>query len=212
MNIYFQIGTNNGNDNFKTLCMKNKPDIIILVEPNDKHLESIKKNYSNLKNVNIINKAIYYTDDEEVELFIPAINGIYGNIGKNNHKYTDGQLSLLPMNDWGDKCDMYKIKAKTITFDTICKKFNITNIDYLQIDTEGFDSEIISMINLNKYNIKKIRYEKWGFDKERFTKHNDNTKKLGKEGMKMVEEKLLKHGYVLNSIHDRYGNDIIAIK
>ena len=107
---------------------------------------------------------------------------------------------------------MYKIKAKTITFDTICKKFNITNIDYLQIDTEGFDSEIISMINLNKYNIKKIRYEKWGFDKERFTKHNDNTKKLGKEGMKMVEEKLLKHGYVLNSIHDRYGNDIIAIK
>jgi hypothetical protein len=29
--------------------------------------------------------------------------GIYGKPGENNHTYTDGQFSLLPMNDLGEK-------------------------------------------------------------------------------------------------------------
>ena len=69
------------------------------------------------------------------------------------------------------------------------------------------------MLDLNKYNIKKIRYEKWGFSEDRFTKYNDKKKKeLGINGMKLVKEKLLKNGYRLTDIRDEDGNDIIAVK
>ena len=220
MKTYFQIGTNDGNDSFRELCIKHKPDMIVLVEANSKHLNSIQNNYEYCVNVHIINKAIYYNDNEEVELFIPAKDGIYGQPGvqpdrkRGNHTYTDGQFSLLPMNDWGEKKNMCSFKATTIKFDTICEQLNITDIEYLQMDTEGFDSEIIKMIDLDKYNIKNIRYEKWGFSTECFTKYNsdDNLNNYGIEGMKLVEQKLKKYNYKLCDINDRDGNDIIATK
>jgi hypothetical protein len=71
MKTYFQIGTNDGNDTFRELCIKHKPDMIVLVEANYKHLNSIQNNYKYCVNVHIINKAIYYNDNDEVELFIP---------------------------------------------------------------------------------------------------------------------------------------------
>jgi hypothetical protein len=112
------------------------------------------------------------------------------------------------------KKNMCSFKAQTITFDTICEKLNIKDIEYLQIDTEGFDSEIIKMIYLDKYNIKNIRYEKWGFSTECFTKYNsdENLNNYGIEGMKLVEQKLLKYNYNLRDINDRSGHDIIATK
>ena len=215
--VFFQIGTNNGGDRFRELCISHKPDLIVLVEANSKHLSSIKKNYEQLENVHIFNNAIYYRDDEEVELFLPAIDGIYGNPSVNKHTYSDGEFSLLPMNDWGDKKDMCVVKAKTITFDTICSKLGITEIEYLQTDTEGFDNEIIKMIDLNKYLIKNIRYENWTFPTECFEKyHSDNydINELGAGGVKIIEDKLHKHGYMIRTLpRDRDGDaDRIAVK
>lgn len=209
--VFFQIGTNDGNDLFRELVIMNKPDIIILVEPNETLINEIKKNYSNIENVHIYNNAIYYNNDESVELYLPAKNGIYGTKADNNHIYTHGQFSLLPMNDWGNKSDMVKITSKSITFDKICSNHNITSIDYLQIDTEGFDSEIIKMINFDKYKINKIRFEKWGFKTECFTDYNkEKADELGVNGMNNSINKLIQYNYILNNIHDKDGNDIIA--
>ena len=77
--IFFQIGTNNGNDLFRQLVFQNKPDIIILVEPNKSLIHEIEINYKDISNVYIYNNAIYYKNDELLELFIPAKKRIYGN-------------------------------------------------------------------------------------------------------------------------------------
>ncbi len=208
---YIQIGTNDGNDNFKNIVLKDKPDFIILVEPNSNLINDIKKNYNGIENVYIYNNAVYYNNNEDVELFIAAKDGIIGKKADNGILYSDLHFSLLPMNDWGEKKDMVKIKSKSITFDEICKKHNIINIDYLQIDTEGFDSEIIEMIDLTKYNIKKIRFEKWGFDTKCFTKYSEDLSyRLGINGMNNAKKKLISHGYKLTDISDIDGNDIIA--
>jgi hypothetical protein len=115
------------------------------------------------------------------------------------------------MNDWGNKNDMVKIQAKSITFDKICSIHNITNIDYLQIDTEGFDSEIIKMIDLCKYKINKIRFEKWGFNTECFTEHHEGkNNELGINGMNNAINKLKQYNYIINDIVDNDGDDIIA--
>jgi hypothetical protein len=51
--VFFQIGTNNGNDLFRNKVKISQPDIVILVEPNKKLLDEIKKNYHAIKNVHI---------------------------------------------------------------------------------------------------------------------------------------------------------------
>tara|TARA_B110000483_G_C18198828_1_gene544279 strand:+ start:533 stop:1183 length:651 start_codon:yes stop_codon:yes gene_type:complete len=210
--VYFQIGTNDGNDTFKIKCLNDKPTQIILVEPNPLHKKSITDNYKDFSNVHIFINAIYYNDNEDVELVVPAINGIFGNIGENGIKYNHSHLSLIPMNNWGSKDNMFKISAKSITFDTICKNLNINNIDYLQIDTEGVDSEIIKMIDFNKINIQQIRFEKWQFDSSYFTKYFGNDTEFGNKGMLIVKEKLKKNNYMIESIKDAAGNDYIATK
>jgi len=209
--VFFQIGTNDGNDLFRELVIKHAPDCIILVEPNKFLIDEIKKNYNNIKNVYIYNNAIYYNDDEIVELYIPAKNGIIGSRADNGIVYGHVHFSLLPMNDWGNKTDMIKIKSESITFDKICSIHNISNIEYLQIDTEGFDSEIIKMIDLSKYKINKIRFEKWGFDRECFTKYHDQkASELGKNGMNNAINKLEQNNYIISDVIDIDGNDIIA--
>jgi len=209
--IFFQIGTNNGDDLFRNKVKEINPDMVILVEPNQTLINEINENYKDVKNVYIYNNAIYYNNDEIVELYIPAKNGIIGSIADNGHAYCDGNFSLLPMNDWGTKDDMVKFTAKTITFDEICKNHNITEIEYLQIDTEGFDTEIIKMIDLSKYKIKQIRFEKWVFSSECFTHYNnDIANELGINGMNFVMNKLKNNNYIINEISDKDGDDIIA--
>ena len=209
--VYFQIGTNNGNDRFRDLVKQNKPSLIILVEPNPHLIPQIEQNYTGIANVVIYNKAIYYENDNDVELVIPSKNGVMGQRADNGIIYKTGHFSLLPMNDWGEKEDMVKINAKTITFDEICKLNNITKIEYLQIDTEGFDSEIIQMIDLTKYTIHAIRFEIWGFDTKDFTRYNnDIAERLGKNGLSQAITKLKNHNYTLTKIRDRDGNDMMA--
>jgi len=209
--VFFQIGTNNGNDLFKQIVIENQPDMIILVEPNVNLIPQIKQNYSQFKNVYIYNNAIYYNDNESLELFIPAKNGIMGTRADNNIVYGDGHFSLVPMNDWGNKNDMVKMTTKSITIDTICKNHNITTIDFLQIDTEGFDSEIIGMLDLSKYRINTIVFEKWNFKTECFTDYNkEKANELGLNGMNNAINKLKTHHYSINDFHLTNGADIIA--
>lgn len=208
MTVYIQIGTNNGNDNFRKLVIQNKPDLVILVEPNSQLINLIQENYRDIQNVYIINKALYYQDDIDISLYIPETDEF--NKAKNGCNYSDAHYSLVPMNDWGQT--LQSITTKSIRFNTLCEIFNINKIDYLQIDTEGFDSEIIKMIDFTKYKIYKIRYEKWLFDKDCFDLHNKEiSDKLGKNGMKIIEDILTKNNYTLYDINDDDGNDIIAI-
>ena len=212
MNVSIQIGTTDGNDNFKKLVLNTTPDLVILVEPNPALASLIAHNYHGIPNVHIISKAIYYTDDDEVELYIPATKGQEGTPAANGHTFTHVNYSLVPMNDWGDKCDMCKIKAKTVSFDALCTQFGITEIAYLQMDTEGFDSEIIRMIDFAKYRINAIRYEKWGFDSKEFTRYSgEKSGQMGVAGMDYVRDRLIQLGYALSDVRDEDGNDVLAI-
>jgi FkbM family methyltransferase len=213
MRVYFQIGTNNGNDLFRTKVIADKPDLVILVEAIPDLIPVIREHYEGIPNVYVFNYAIYYEDSKKVNLAIPAKEKVYGSTADNGVTYGHMHFSLVPMNDWGSKEDMIEIETNTIRFDTLCKVFNLKHIDYLQMDTEGFDTEILKMIDFEKIDIRQIRYEKWIFDPKEFTRfHGEKASDFGAAGM-VVAEKLLKNaGYSLQEVTDEDGNDIIATK
>ena len=212
MGTFVQIGTNDGDDYFRKKVISKKPEKIILIEPNPSLVQKIKKNYSFYRgDLVIINKAVYYTDDEEVELVIPSKGGIIGRKADNGIVYKDVHFSLLPMNDWGEKEDMVKLKTKTISFDTLMIENNITELDYLEIDTEGFDYEIIKMIDFKKYKIKQIKFEIFGFPTERYSKHFEEKKEqLGINGLNNTINNLKKLGYNIIDAPDRDAGNKLA--
>ena len=41
-------------------------------------------------------------------------------------------------------------KVNTDTLQNICDKYNVTKIDFLKIDTEGYDIKVLESIDLDK--------------------------------------------------------------
>ena len=85
-----------------------------------------------------------------------------------------------------------KISIPCITFDDLCSQNKINKIDYLKLDTEGMDLDILKTINFNKYDIKFIRAE-----------HN------GDELRKEETIKLLENN---NYIVESFQEDLVGIK
>ena len=95
--------------------------------------------------------------------------------------------------------DIEKISINTIRFKDLVEKYKIKQIKKLLIDVEGSEYEILSDIDFNSLDIKKILFE---------YKHFDGYKKTGKK-LEETLEKLNKNGYETKKIDDE---NILAIK
>lgn len=201
--VFVQIGVNNGDDEFNQMVKDLQPSKLILVEPNKSLNEDIYRNYYGVDNVFLENVAITEIDKGIVNLVIPKDTN--NGVSVNGVHYDHQKFSLLPMTDWGD--DFISIESNSMTFNELCNKHNITDIHYLQIDTEGYDTEIIKSIDFNKINIDIIKYEIWTFDESAFSKH-EKSNEYGLNGFNYVNDLLISLGYTLT----RLPHDILAVK
>ena len=139
MKNYIQIGANIGNDDFQKMIMNSQEKLkVILVEPNTNLIDSLSNNYNNLK------------DKHEIIIFPYGIS--LSNEMINFYLYDDihGNSSILDRRTHPVKS--HYIKIPTVTFNNLCEQFNISEIELLFIDTEGFDYEILNSIDLSKVN------------------------------------------------------------
>ena len=171
---------------------------ILFVEPVPYYFEKLKKNidsfFPNLSNTIFLNKAIHKTKTEEI---IYSVNPT--EIVKHN----------LP--DWLNGCstffrddlvNKFNIKEEQIISTKVnCQSFDktlevFTNLGiakfwYLQIDTEGYDAEILKMIDFKKYHFDVIKFEKIN---------------LSTADLKDIQKKLEIQYYLFN-----FSEDIVAI-
>lgn len=106
---------------------------LILVEP-------IKIWFDNLTNV-------YAKYGNKVEYLMSAISDINGEVKMVDH----GCMSKIDKNG--------SIPVKSMTWEKFIDFFGISNIDFLLLDCEGYEFEILKSIDFNKNNVKLIRYE-----------------------------------------------------
>lgn len=146
-----QIGCNDGNDEMYEM-ISNDPDThALLIDANDSVLKLTKERYSKFKNVIIYNELITGTSGK-YEFIIPHFD---------DHPYSAHSSVYMDhiINHNHDINKVKKITMNGITLDQLLDKFKITEIDYLMIDCEGEDYNIIKSLDLIKYNIKKIKFE-----------------------------------------------------
>ena len=84
---------------------------------------------------------------------------------------------------------------KTKRLDNILKKSKIYNIDFLNIDIEGLELEVMSTINLNKLNIKVICIELLAYNQIQKKRKQKILNFLKKNKFKVVER--LRENYIL---------------
>lgn len=176
-----QIGTNNGNDFVNQFVKSNIKDIelLILVEPNPSMNEKIRQNYEGieftLENVVISESdgyTTFYTHDKE-----------------------HGHDSLSKAHVVSCEHPEEEVKEVTypcLTINSLFEKHNVKKVDYLFIDTEGFDVVIINSIDFNKYDVGTIIFEHY---------HSNGYKSSKAAKYSACVENLTKHGYVYRDLN-----------
>lgn len=202
--VFVQIGTNDGKDKFRDLVRHYSPKKVVLVEPNKALNSRIWESYSGIpynSKVVIENVAITKESNGIVKLVIPDEEY------RGNHNYTSKHFSLLPMDNWGKEFRHFMF-APSMTFSQLCHKYEITHINFLQLDTEGYDSEIIKSIDFKEVSIDLLQFEKWDFPVEVFSRHGAKAEEYGVNGMKQAVGILITQGYEIKEMK----RDIIAVK
>lgn len=153
--FFIQVGANNGiryDPIFKVVNELNIEGVVI--EPIKEYYDELVENYSKHSGVTPVNVAIY---SDNTKLTIHRVkkdndlpdwaNGI-ASLDPNHHKKTK-----IP------KSNMIEEIVKGITFEVLLNNYNINRVDFLQIDTEGYDYDILKLFPFDKFKPKLIHFE-----------------------------------------------------
>jgi beta-1,4-mannosyl-glycoprotein beta-1,4-N-acetylglucosaminyltransferase len=152
-----QVGTNRSNDDLSRYLLSNCNDLNfgLFIEPNAIFNDQIKKCYEKFSNIFIENIAIIpenYTDKNEIEIFyhtgdptLETTSCIKDHLIKHEQYYSNGEIKS------------FKVSCMTLT--KLFEKYSIKNLDWLLLDIEGIDAEVILTFNWQNYNIKRVEFE-----------------------------------------------------
>ena len=182
-----QIGACKGNDEVTDFVRENEIGLLVLVEPlGGLRNEELLKCYEDTPNVVIYNVAITPKPTTEKQKFYIHPDG-------------PGAASLdikHVARHFPDSIDkIVSVDVPCMTMYQLFDLHQITDVDLLAIDAEGYDAEIIGSIDLKKFNIKRIVFEYINLASCSY---------LGE-----FREFLMKQGYTLN-FYSHY--DIEAVK
>tara|TARA_B100000131_G_C18083321_1_gene599090 strand:+ start:530 stop:1240 length:711 start_codon:yes stop_codon:yes gene_type:complete len=183
---FVQVGSHDGNmhDPIREFILRNRWSGI-LIEPQKQMLEESKKNYKGINNLIFVNAAVF-KDYKDVELFTVKDAKDYSHTGWASIKISRFKDTIYENTFITDT-------VPGIPLMEIIKENNFNKIDLLQIDTEGYDAEIIAMFDFNKFSPKLIQYEHIHLSADEKNKTN---------------EIIIKHGY---KVYEK-KNDVFAIR
>lgn len=145
------IGANDGEtSDFLTKYIINQNITTILVEPIDYLFKDLQKKFGGWTNLYLENSAVYHRNCKKNMHRLDRIDGYpewsvgLGSLNKKTVENHENQLKGIRQKII---CEI----VNCITFDKLVKKYKLTEIELLQVDTEGSDYDIIKSIDLDKY-------------------------------------------------------------
>jgi hypothetical protein len=156
--VAVQVGANRGNDDFTEIIKNKNVEKLILVEPLDVHNQKLNECYSNIENKFIENIIITDSDDFKTsKIYFHKLDGLeYGN---NYELASLNKQHSLNIRSYYDENDLIEKELESSTLNNLFEKYNLSKIDLLFVDTEGYDEKILKSIDFDRYDIKEIYYE-----------------------------------------------------
>lgn len=163
LNSFLVIGAMDGvkHDDFLVKIPDNDSILSIFVEPVPFHFERLKENTKDLKGKLIFEQEIVSDRKEEVTLTYlnPQFFEIYaGWMDGCSSVIEDDQPINVPIRDVAPE-HLLTITKECLTVQDILKKNGLEKIDYIQIDTEGYDERIVESLDLERLDVKILKFE-----------------------------------------------------
>ena len=156
---------------FTELIKKNyrNGDKIFLVEANPANIEKLKESYNDIPEVNIFNIGISSSKESRLNFYYAEEDAPHYQITSIKSEHVQKHYPNSTIKKFSIRC---------LTINDFLKNFvKETEIDYLSIDLEGIDYEILMSLDLDKFNIKRISIEHYYLkknEKRNLLKHLSN--------------------------------------
>lgn len=189
-----QIGSNKGDDNLSHYLKGNYNELEfgLFVEANPLHIGNLKNCYSQYSNVIIENVAIKVPSYQEntLKLYYHENDGPMYHVASCEKSHIE---MYYPSNG------LRHFEVPCISLDSLFEKYQIKDLDWLLLDIEGIDAEILLTTDWSKYNIKRIEYEKihLGKDKEYIEKIFNDLGYVKTQSLHVYDEAWVKDGFDL---------------
>ena len=163
--FFIQIGANDGVSNDPLFRFVNEYGWRgILVEPLPEVFELLKKNYAGKANLKFVNAAISEQDGFRT-LYTVRIDtdtfSLAHEFSSFRKEVVAQQTTWVP--DIAERIEETRVKC--ISLDTLLKEADGNEVDILQVDTEGYDLEILKMIDFSRLHPPIICYEHCNLNK-----------------------------------------------
>lgn len=162
---FIQVGANDGisfDFLYDFIIQRNSEGIVL--EPVKEYFDELKQNYKDFPKIIKINKAIHSSQKSVV------INRISPNAVQKYPDWVKGIASLDAEHHKKTGIDSSDIIKEEVTADTLTNIINQNllnkKLDYFQVDTEGFDYEVIKMIDFYIIKPNVIKYESVNLNNE----------------------------------------------
>lgn len=154
------IGAHNGSG-LEELILEQK-NKVLLIEPVNYNLQSLKNRFKNINNIFFENVGV--SDEKKQIKFYYVKESSVKKLGK-EWGTGIGSFKKKHLLDHHRKrfkiieSDIEEVNVKIVVFNDLVEKYNISEIEYLFIDTEGYDYQIIKSIDFNNIKINKVKFE-----------------------------------------------------
>lgn len=155
---FIQVGANDGiSFDFLYGFVTKRKSSGIVIEPIKEYYIELQENYIDYSKIVKINKAIHPTE-KQITLYKISPNSL--------NKYPEWVKGIASFDNEHHK--RLKIASEDITeeivaadnlMDIVFENYNRKSVDYFQVDTEGFDYEVLKMIDFNIIKPTIIKYE-----------------------------------------------------
>lgn len=154
---FVQIGANDGvrfDDLYDFVTHRNSQGLV--VEPIKFYFEKLKQNYAAYPSITPVNMAIHSQDKTA------TIHYVDPSKSSELPEWTEGMGSLNPDHHKKGQIDSAHMISEQVACCSLMELFDtyhINNLDLLQIDVEGYDAEIIKLIDFSVIKPYFIKYE-----------------------------------------------------
>lgn len=157
MNIV-QIGSNKGSDDLMHIVLENRSEIskLILVEPLSVHHEQLSRCYQGIPFTIEKIAIVANPNQKEISFYYHRNDGPGYEVASLSREHI---LKHAYCNPNLTESGIVEEKVPCLTVAQLLDRHQISVVDLLFIDAEGFDDVLIKSIDLNNYNIKNIVYE-----------------------------------------------------
>ena len=178
---FIQIGAHIGKDRAFDIVKNEDIELGILVEPLPHLLPKLQESYKNLNNIVIENQAISNGEGDVVSFYYDKKDPITELSSMNKQHLIKHNVK---------EEDIGEIEIPSTSLGNLLNKYKIDELDYLFVDTEGFDYPILKSFDFTKSRIKTIIFE---------DVHTDGPFNRGKN-YEILVGKFESEGYVVDKI------------